>query len=531
MHWENNHATLGGAIFISDVNSLIYCTSIAPFIPREKCFFQLPDQKLSGGRDVQFVFKNNSADDAGSVLYGGAIDNCKLTGLDSYRSGEVINTLVHFEDNTDYSTSSNVSSDPLHICPCKNNIPDCRSRYFNPLDLVRPGEMFHFSVVAVGQRDGTVSSTVRSTARTNAIEFQPVDILDYQYLQQTRNTCTKLDYTVFSLSQEVKIELHPEGSPCLKYDSGLLKYLVKLNQTCPPGFNISKFKKSCVCEPRLAECTNQCNITNGLGQITRDPGQQFWVGYDDLSHELILHPHCPFDYCVNDAKIFPLNNTDLQCAYNRTGLLFGHCEKGYSLVLDTHQCMTCPNSHLALLIPFAVMGVALVFLLLVCKLTVATGTLSGLVFYANVVGVNRTIFLPVKSTDALLVFIAWLNLDFGIETCFYNGMDAYSKTWLQLVFPVYIWVLVGLVIFVSHFSQRFANLLGNNPVSVLATLILLSYAKILRTLITAVYVTRLEYPMYNRSVWLYDGNIDYLIDKHIPLFLMAVFVFLLLFVP
>ena len=181
---------------------------------------------------------------------------------------------------------------------------------------------------------------------------------------------------------------------------------------------------------------------NGLGQITRDPGQQFWVGYADLSHELILHPHCPLDYCVSDAKIFPLNNTDLQCAHNRTGLLCGLCEKGYSLALGTHQCMTCTNSHLALLIPFAVMGVALVFLLLVFKLTIATGTLSGLVFYANIVGVNRTIFLPVKSTDALSVFIAWLNLDFGIETCFYNGMDAYSKTWLQLVFPVYIWVLV-----------------------------------------------------------------------------------------
>ena len=531
VHWENNHATLGGAIYVSDVNPLIYCNSIASLIPGEKCFFQLSDQKLSGDLDVQFVFKNNSADDAGSLLYGGTLDNCRFTDLDSYRSGEVFNMLVHIEDNTDFNASSNISSDPLQICSCKNNIPDCRSRYFNALDLVHPGEMFHFSVVAVGQRDGTVSSTVRSTARTNAIEFQPVDILDYQYLQQTRNTCTKLDYTVFSLSQEVKIELHPEGSPCLKYNSGLLKYSVKLNQTCPPGFNISKFKKSCVCESRLAEYTNQCNITNGLGQITRDPGQQFWVGYDDLSHELILHPHCPFDYCVNDAKIFPLNNTDLQCAHNRTGLLCGRCEKGYSLALGTHQCMTCTNSHLALLIPFAVMGVALVFLLLVFKLTIATGTLSGLVFYANIVGVNRTIFLPVKSTDALSVFIAWLNLDFGIETCFYNGMDAYSKTWLQLVFPVYIWVLVGLMIFVSHFSQRFANLLGNNPVSVLATLILLSYAKILRTLITAVYITHLEYPTHNRSVWLYDGNIDYLIDKHIPLFLVAVFVFLLLFLP
>ena len=78
---------------------------------------------------------------------------------------------------------------------------------------------------------------------------------------------------------------------------------------------------------------------------------------------------------------------------------------------------------------------------------------------ANLVEVNRTSFLPVEFTS---IFIAWLNLDFGIETCFCNGMDAYSKTWLQFVFPVYIWVLVGLVILVSHFSCKFAKLLGNN---------------------------------------------------------------------
>ena len=64
--WENNHATLGGAIYVSDVNPLIYCTmtKIALFIPREKCFFQLSDQKLSGGFNVQFVFRNNSAGSA-----------------------------------------------------------------------------------------------------------------------------------------------------------------------------------------------------------------------------------------------------------------------------------------------------------------------------------------------------------------------------------------------------------------------------------------------------------------------------------
>ena len=532
VHWENNHAYLGGAIYVSDFNSFIYCTETAPLIPREECFFQLSDHSTSSGIDVKLVFKNNSADDAGSVLYGGKIDNCKLTGLDSYSSGEVFDTLVHIID-TNHNITSNISSGALRICLCKNNFPDCGE---SPYLQVYPGETFQISVVGVGQRDGTVSSVVRSTFRStviaSSIDPRLVNLLDYQYLQPIINTCTKLNYTVFSLYKKVVLMLYAEGSPCSKLRSGPLNISVNLNQTCPPGFNISEETRSCVCEPRLTHYTNHCNITNGVGRITRDSNQHFWVGYEHSSLELILHPHCPFDYCVNDAVVFPLNNTDMQCTYNRSGLLCGACKEGYSLVLGTHQCMKCTNSHLVLLIPFALMGVALVFLLLVCRLTVATGTLSGLVFYANIVRANSTIFLPVESTDTLSVFIAWISLDFGIETCFYNGLDAYSKTWLQFVFPAYIWMLVGLMILISHFSQRFANILGSNPVSVLATLILLSYAKILHTLIIAVYITHLEYPAnYNRKVWLHDANVNYLSGEHIPLFLVAVLVFLFLFLP
>ena len=538
MYWENNHATFGGAIYVEDASPLSYCTTIAAYIPKEECFFKLPGKNLSNNIDVQLVFRNNSADDAGSVLYGGAIDNCKLThGLDSYSSGKVFDMLVHNND-TDYNTSSNISSNPLRICLCENYFPSCpelgsRNQYNFPC-TVYPGETFQVSVVAVGQRNGTVPSTVISSIDQGLLPG--IKLQDYQYLQQASRTCTQLNYTVLSRAQtqQVDIGLDAEGSPCLKYYGYTLDITVKLHQFCPPGLNFSESARSCVCEPRLEQYTNNCTITNGVGNITRESGKQFWIGYDDQSQseKLILHPLCPYHYCVNYNVIFPLNESNIQCANNRVGLLCGACKKGYSLVLGTSRCRKCTsNHHLYLLIPFAVMGVALVFLLLVCKLTVATGTLSGLVFYANIVGVNRTIFLPVESTDAFSVFIAWLNLDFGIETCFYDGMDAYSKTWLQFVFPVYIWVLVGLMILVSHFSHRFAKLLGNNPVSVLATLILLSYTKILRTLIAVFYITYLEYPTYNRSVWLYDANIDYLVGKHIPLFIMAMLVFLFFFLP
>ena len=531
VYWENNHASTGGAIHVADASPESYCTSIAKFVPKEECFFRLPGQNLSNGIDVQLVFKNNFAGGGGSMLYGGAIDNCILTGLDSNSSGKVFDMIVHNND-TDDNTTSTISSDPLYICYCENDLPDCSDFHYHFARTVYPGETFQVSVVAVGQRNGTVPSKVISI-----ILNYPSHLPNSQHLQQANKTCTKLNYTVLSLSQYVIVALRPAENRCpafaLTYTT--LFVSVPLHQNCPPGLSISGSKKSCVCESRLTHYTNSCTITNGVGRVTRKSGQQFWIGYDNQSQsddKLILHPLCPYNYCVNHEVTLPLDESDMQCAYDRSGLLCGACKEGYSLVLGTSHCRKCPNNcHLALLIPFAVMGVALIFFLLFCKLTVATGMLSGLVFYANIIGPNQTILLPVKSTNAFSIFISWLNFDFGIETCFYNGMDVYSKTWLQFVFPVYIWVLVGLMILLSHYSRRFANMLGNNPVSVLATLILLSYAKILRTMITALYITYLQYPTYNRMVWLYDANIDYLVGKHIPLFIVTVLVFLFLFLP
>ena len=461
--WENNHATLGGAIYVLNVNPFIYCTvaRVAPFIPREECFFQLTDQKLSNSLDVQLVFKNNYAGDAGSVLYGGAIDNCKLTGLGSYNSGKVFDMLVHYEDD---NTTSSISSDPFRICLCEDNNPNHHNS--NKTFFIYPGETFQVSVAAVGQRDGIVPAAVGSRMDRGRLS-------NSQYVQQTTKTCTTLNYTMF-LKQDVSIELYPNG-PC-STRSNKLSLQLKITQGCPPGFSLDK--TSCTCEQTLQKYTNHCNIMNGLGQVTRDSDDRFWAGYDQSQRLVIVHPHCPFDFCVSHRVDFPLNSTlsDVQCAYNRSGFLCGACNStGYSLVLGSSHCKQCSNIYLLLLIPFAAMGVALVILLLVCKLTVSAGTISGLVFYANIVGANSKIFLPVKSTDGLSVFIAWVNLDFGIETCFYDGMNAYIKTWLQFVFPVYIWVLVGLMILVSHYSKKFASMLGNNPVSVLATLILLVY--------------------------------------------------------
>ena len=227
VYWENNYANLGGAIYVVIANPFIYCkmTQIATFIPREKCFFQLPGQNRSNGLDVQFVSKNNSADTAGSVLYGGAIDNCTLTGLDSYNSGLVFDKLVHYEAD---NTASSISSDPFHICLCNlSNLPNC-SQSMKTLS-VYPGETFQVSVVTVGQRDGIVPAAVRSHTDKGKLASS-------QYIQQTTKVCTKLNYTVFS-REDVSLELYPEG-PCSTVSAKLLLNL-SISQSCPPGVRLN----------------------------------------------------------------------------------------------------------------------------------------------------------------------------------------------------------------------------------------------------------------------------------------------------
>jgi len=198
--------------------------------------------------------------------------------------------------------------------------------------------------------------------------------------------------------------------------------------------------------------------------------------------------------------------------------------------------MACSNTYILLFIPFALAGVALIILMLKCNLTVSTGTLNGLIFYANIVQANHAVFFPLGKSDAfssfLSVFIAWLNLDLGVEVCFFKGPDAYIRTWLQFVFPIYIWILVGLMIFSSRYSILIARLSGSNTVSVLATLFLLSYAKLLRTIIAAISFTTLTDSNGKTSaVWQLDGNIPAMNTAHIPLVLMSILTLVIYVVP
>ena len=523
LRFTNNCARRGGAIVIVDSVGFLYCTPMEiPDFSATKCFYQFPSYRLEElpPTDVAIFFEMNNASEAGADFYGGLVDSCYLEveGNEfNQQSGQPSFAAVFHG-----GESLKVSSIPIRVCVCQGEIANCSIESVNR--HVFPGGMVEVFVVALGQRNGTVPALVQAEVAEG--KDQQAQIARLEASQPIKNTCSSLKYTVLTAAENstVTIQMYPRDGPCPLFVRNVS--IVAEILLCPVGFEFSESEQACVCDNRLVEegFTTVCNISDQI--IHRDG--DFWMGFDS---ELILFPHCPFDFCITEAIDVPIVNGNVQCDNNRAGHICGQCSDGFSLSLGSSKCTPCTNAYLALLIVFIVAGIALVIFLLVFKLTVFEGTMNALVFYANIVHVNEAIFFPPGNRNFLRGFIAWINLDLGIETCFYDGMDAYAKAWLQFVFPVYVWTLVFVFITVGRFSPRVAKMLGSNPVTVLATLFLLSYNKVLRAIIVPLCFAELSLADSSKAVWIADGNVEYFQGRHIPLFLFSVAVFLFKFLP
>ena len=546
---SNSAKSTGGAIKVEESSPLTYCITTEGNVDASNsdCFFQIQQntevlnyfrqfETYIARLNVRMYFENNSAVEAGTDLYGGSVDNCTLNSFEFsaeyYYDSRAISGYL-FDAITE--NESAVSSDPLHICTCSDGLTNCSASYHPK--TVYPGGTLEVPVIALGQRNGTTAAVIQVTDTSNSIS-----ISNLEGTQNIDNTCNTLKYTIQSraVCTTQEMTLYAQG-PCSPTQTNTLTITVNI-ENCPPGFQLSMNEPICICAERLQQFTNTCSVDSTT--VLREHNAEFWVGYDsdNESRGLILHPNCPFDYCTSEETYLAVDDSDKQCNYNRSGLLCGRCSENLSLALGSSRCLQCSNSYLSLLAAFAIAGIALVLFLLVLRLTVAAGTINGLIFYANILAVNSAIFFQPQIkianvptgliANVLSVFIAWLNLDLGIETCFYNGMDAYVKTWMQFAFPLYVWTLVGMIIVGSYYSGRVASIFGRNPIAVLATLFLLSYAKLLRTVIAALSYTSLKYPNNSQiAVWLYDGNIRYLSGKHIPLFTAAMVCLIFLFLP
>ena len=547
----NNHALYGGGIFAlaevtfqnQDRSSVSRCTL---------------SQEEIGHTKSRIEFSGNNATYVGHSVFGGTYSSCRYSCTKGDNCSSPSNTNFFVAMFSNGSRDAEVVIPPTKLCVCKNNgmhIEQLNKCHKTSVSLSAfPGQTVTVPVVAVGELPDKTSKIVvigimcrglpESGSKKVCKKDNKNDIGYGQQLQEVFQKCTNVRYTINSQSDvDIEVKVDYEETPNILFQGewlvdynesdGRVLINVKLSQ-CPPGFlfqesNTNGQPSACKCLSYFTSHNIRCNVNNGT--VVKPQNKWIFSGTSlsavtipALINRTVVHNSCPYDYCIHEERSVNLSEPDEQCNFNRSGILCGACQTNLSIILGTSNCKKCSNVYLLLIIPFALAGVALVVLLLKCNLTVSVGHINGIIFYANIVQVNKALLFPDQKTASQIfsTFIAWLNLDLGIETCFFQDMDSYTKAWLQFAFPVYLWIMIGLIIVAAHYSSRAGRIIGSNSVPVLATLFLLSYAKLLRTIIAVVSFTFIEFEdKPSVSVWLADGNIKYLSPKHAVLFFAA----------
>ena len=433
---------------------------------------------------------------------------------------EINNHYIKFINNSGtYNLSQIIKQSSL--CVCTNELHyDC---HINELGYLYPGQTLATSLYH--SKVDTINTIVVKTDIDQQY-VTPCIVLDInENLQYIDKHCTKLHYTIgFPTDNwcELFLKITSDSDDNLKIFS--IKQI-----TCPTGF--VKIDKRCQCDPVLVQCgITNCNIND---QTILRPANS-WISATTHNNSYTYHIslHCPFHYCLPHSSHLNFSSPNSQCRFNRSGLLCGHCQQGLSTVFSSFHCHHCSNIYLLLIIPIAIAGLVLVLLLFILNLTVTDGTINGFILYVNIISINTpVIFIELNHFTPTYTFISLANLDLGIQTCFYNGMDDYAKMWLQLAFPFYLIFIATLIIITSRYSTTVQKLTARRALPVLATLFLLSYTKILRIVSSVLffYSTITHLPSKHTTlVWSADATVPLFGVRFTILFVVCFILFLIL---
>ena len=577
----NNSAVSGGAI--SSVQ-----------LVDEFCIFQFltlhayADHNISE-IDMHLNFSRNSAHVAGNSIYLPNLYNCSArlsAGLRLLSNVRLAyDSIFSFHDETKNHLLE-VSSTPSEICFCEGEPTDtnltslncARDSLHTKTMVTYPGREFTLSVLSVDE----IYNPVFTSAYNRLVPgtgYGPLPLADDNdfpwrlgYGQDLvklygLGNCTQLNFSVLVVNS---LEHNWEGILTM-YPYGEVECLalpIRLTP-CPPGFRLTPEGGCFDCIGLLSKNGFDCEVNSGLvmrpnrnvwaGVVWSNTGEHWrnetwgvgeeeeWWNWENTSSDVVMgySSNCPFTYCSTVLENISLTNDSALCNQNRRGVLCGQCQENLSLMVGhTEGCGHCSNLWLLTIPLYGLAGVVLVSLLFLLRLTVASGTINGLIFYANVLSFKTFHFLGFKSTSWLYVFISFLNLSLGFPVCLYDGLTMLISTYLGFVVPLYLWSLVLLFIFLSRHSQLLARLTSHSAVPVLATIIHLSFSKLLVMSVSGLSGVVLEMQPASRPgdndtsivtpqkwVWFYDGSVDYLHGAHMGLFLLSLVSLLCFIVP
>ena len=509
------------------------------------CKFQI---NPSHYKNIIVLFENNKATIAGNAVYSSKLYNCYMGKhfITSKMAVDIYRKIFTFIPRDTYPISTTPVN--LTICDSHNSImPYSADAY--------PGQKINFSMAAidaVGNHSYSVI-TVAAVKNTN-IGFIPINWWfsereDTQVIIESKQ-CTLINVTIHTNDHSTLDG--PHGTLLFAIPSITDIKVVRINlKSCPPGFELNNVTGSCTCSQVLLNIdryTPNCSINT---RTFNRPTFTSWAGSVQVNStfRFLLSLYCHHGYCNSDPNLtnfyysnrdkkFEIFSKDLSfnsslCLYNREGILCGNCSANYSVVFGSTECRHCSNWWLWTLVFYAVAGPLLIYLLYGLRLTLTTGILNGIIFYAQVANLGLLDALSIKPRHCFPItwffmkvavfWISTMNLNLGFPFCFYNGMNELWKAGLSLIFPLYLLTLVFVLIILSRVSLRFSNRIAHSSVQVLVTVVHLSFSKLLLAIIDVFTPVHLYSSNVNESlnVWFNDGSVTYGDTNHMKLMIVT----------
>ena len=573
---ENNVTENGGALEIqlpiTNIQSQDYCPFQFVGLSRSKTITDDGIGNFQSTTNINVTFEDNYAGVNSSYqrlesIYSNVFYVCSwfprtsvqtTIGPDSLVENGTRQAVYHKTFNYLSSIPSNLTAVESHLnilatspCICDKNddfryfVEDCLSgNIINMADKLRviPGRRFVLQVTSINTVGSVGHSTElisRAYNGTSGDEFP----LDHGQLQRPfsvdrNDQCAEVNFTIFITNKKAPFK-NTSGILLLSVAVPRIINISFTFEDCPVGFEIKGdgSQYACKCSGFITTTASagfECDDNSGL--LRRLNNNQSWIGVIDEGSgtDVQYVEFCSPTLCSysSDISSFSLLDKNILCVKNHEGRACGECKQSYSRVFGSNSCKQCSNYWLFTILLYAVLGVILVVALFALKFTVTVGLINGLIFFCNVMSINEELFFNEKilQFSFLRVFISIFNLDLGVEICFYNGMSQVAKIGLQFVFPVYLWPLIVVIVYLSRYSHRFQKRVSNTAVPVFATLILLSYAKILRTSISVFSFTDVKSEMHESvRVWRPDPSVDYWDVSHVVLFVIGILFLLFIF--
>ena len=538
----------GGAIYISSTTGFT-------FWDVRRCSMQI-------SRNVSAVFKENYVIEAGNSVFITNMHNCYMEGNTWINES----TLVYknaLKFGTNLSPRQNISTTPKNISVCKPLNSD--KEYY-------PGEDITFGIRTTALNNQSVFSQVsivlvysKGNYGVGNNVFWKISAKDQQKIIQENinKTCTNVSIKFLgSISKKKYNFAKSKKSIMVIIEGNIMAHIpIKLNKICPLGFQHYLTSLSCDCSEfflQIAKVTKYgsfspvCNITTRTLPFLSPVA---WIGIKNMT--LAMSLHCNTDHCntipktynfkVEKGAVFLTDHTITFniCQGSRKGILCSECPEGESAVFGSTDCVRCSNWWILTLVLYIIAGPLLVYLLLSLNLTLAKGTLNGIITFAHLS--NGGLLYSLRQHEIhpnqhkyekifakiCHVFISLLNLNIGFPLCFYDGMNELWKSGFSLLFPLYLLVIAIFLIVASHYSSLLSNRISDSSVQVLVTIIHLSFSRLLLALTDVLTGTHIYVESITNvhKVWLNDGTLVFGSGPHLILTLLTMAIVGLSIVP